>query len=128
MFESYKYGLIVTQDDADKRAKALGTLINGSDNWSGPGWPLNAGDIIFIDGIEELYDELQDGPLYAYYAGDNGDTGHMVLVTGVNIKRNVVFTNNPNGYMDFQYFDEFLLHHTSNPFNNEPLYGCYPAI
>ena len=47
----------------------------------------------------------QNGPIYAYYCGN--DNAHLVVVTGVDIWNNKVYTNNPWGIKGEQTFDEF---------------------
>ena len=125
MYESYRDDRIHTQSAADARAKELGIMLNGEAHWSDPGWPFNAGDYIEVDSIETLYDALQDGPVYAFYRELDSSVGHLVLVTGVSLKHNVVFTNNPNDCQDYQEFIEFLIHHTTNQSYDQPLIGCF---
>lgn len=47
------------------------------------------------------------GPLYAYYR--KGNEAHYVVVTGANVVKNTVYTNNPWGYKGEQTFEDFLI-------------------
>lgn len=38
---------------------------------------------------------LNNGPVYGYYA--SSDSAHLIIVTGVNVNKNRVYTNNPWG-------------------------------
>ena len=61
---------------------------------------------IKIDNITSLYDlVVENGPVYAYYA--NSDSAHLVVVTGVSVYRNTVYTNNPWGTKGSQSFNSF---------------------
>ncbi|MBR3137012.1 MAG: hypothetical protein IKG32_08385 [Clostridia bacterium] len=44
--------------------------------------------------------------MYAYYSGES--SSHLVVITGVNVTKNIVYTNNPWGIKGEQSFDEFL--------------------
>ena len=112
MAASAHYGLGFTQDQADEFAIFLAKIVNGEAEWNKGALPVNIGDKYYVDTIAELYTLLNDyGPLYALYfdARAESKTSHMVLITGVNITTNTVYTNNPWGPpAGKQTFDEFL--------------------
>ena len=66
--------------------------------------PRNIYDIYFtmlIDG----------GPIYAFYRIPNttkGEDAHYIVVTGVDVNNNIVYTNNPWGAQGAQTFEEFI--------------------
>ena len=111
MVECYYSGKKISQWQANKRAKQIAIDVNGETNWDSGGWPTNRGERIEISNIQELFDIIaQNGPVYAYYW--NGKTGedsaaHLVLVTGVDLRRNKVYTNNPWGVRGAQSFSAF---------------------
>ena len=119
MIEDYKSGTTKTQEQADKRAKEIAIEVNGADDWNNGGWPTNCsfynlkGDPIpeFIDiySIMELYQLLRyNGPVYALYS-ESKTVSHMVVVTGINLFKKLVYTNNPWGISEEQSFQDFLL-------------------
>ena len=106
MIESYQKGKTLSQSAADKRAKELAIKQNGKDNWNQGAWPTNLGSRKSIDSIEDLYDFLYNkGPVYGYYASSTG--AHLIVVTGVDVKKNKVYTNNPWGVKGEQTFKDF---------------------
>ena len=108
MVESYRQGKGLSQSDADKRAKELAIKQNGKDNWNRSGWPTNRGAKKSIKSIEDLYDFLHDkGPVYGYYLNSNSNSAHLIVVTGVDVKKNKVYTNNPWGVKGDQTFKDF---------------------
>ena len=48
---------------------------------------------------------LNNGPVYGYYA--SSDSAHLIIVTGVNVNKNRVYTNNPWGVKGEQTFEKF---------------------
>jgi hypothetical protein len=133
MIESY-YGTKLTQKKADKRAIEIAKEYHGwrdgdpEYKWNKGGWPLDRGERISdseIDGINGLYDILEkNGPIYAYYIdGDKADTAHMVVITGVNISKDIVYTNNPQGKKGKQTYEEFLNGYTGG--KGTPLRSLY---
>lgn len=59
--------------------------------------------------FEKLYDILvESGPVYAQYQTSVFESeGHMVVVTGVDIDKGLVYTNNPWGYRGVQTYADF---------------------
>lgn len=57
---------------------------------------------------------VNNGPVYAYYREPEKNdptqlrAAHLVIVTGVDVDRGLVFTNNPHGYSGGQTFDSFV--------------------
>lgn len=59
-----------------------------------------------ISNINELYDVLYNtGPVYGYYTSEK--SAHLIVITGVDVERNIVYTNNPWGVKGTQSFEEF---------------------
>ena len=101
MIESYQNGTTLTKKQANARAAEIAQEYHGSMDkkvWNAAGNPTNMGDFIDIDNIVALYGILADnGPVYARYYNAGAATGHLVVVTGVNLYSGVVYTNNPWG-------------------------------
>ena len=108
MVEAYQSNTKLTQKEADARAKEIAIKRNGAENWNSGGMPSNKGKGIDVSNIEELYNALIEngGPLYALYRSDYSP-GHLVVVTGVNLTRNIVYTNNPWNVRGEQSFSAF---------------------
>ena len=121
MVEDYQTGVTKTPEEAFDRAKELAIQQNGEKNWNSGDWPTNCvaynafgtpTPATGIDSLWNLYLQLKNGgPLYAYYS--NGKTGkdaraHLVVVTGVNLFRGIVYTNNPHGIAGHQTYADFL--------------------
>ena len=116
MVEDFQKGVVKTKTQADRRAKEIAEKRNGKDNWNSGGSPTNLGErlVVFentdsILGIISLYVYLKTfGPLYAFYHESENQPGHAVIVTGVDIFTNRVYTNNPWGIRGEQTYEEFL--------------------
>ena len=111
MIESYQSNNQLTQEQADERAKEIAVSVHGQKDWNSAGVPTNYGNRVDISTIEELYNVIRKhGPVYAFYS--NGKTGkkysgHLVVVTGVNLSSGKVYTNNPWGVQGTQSFKQF---------------------
>ena len=106
MIESYQKGETLTQTKADRRAKEIAIAKNGRIKWNRGAWTDNIGEEKMIDSIEDLYDILIScGPIYGYYA--NSKVSHLIVVTGVDVYKNRVYTNNPWGVRGDQTYKEF---------------------
>ena len=83
------------------------SLLQQIEDWNKGGWPTNLGEAVIVTNILQLYLILSiNGPVYAYYS--NGKTHHhLVVVTGVDIDNNIVYTNNPWGIQGEQSFESF---------------------
>ena len=67
------------------------------------------GEKASVNSIEDLYELLLiNGPVYAAYEIPGTLKGHIVLVTGVDIYRNRVYTNNPWHALGTQTYSDFL--------------------
>ncbi len=110
MVESYQKDDKYFQFTANKKAKQLAKEVNGKDNWNQGNWPTNIDYIVGADEINGNYDLFkilkENGPVYAYYC--NEDVAHMVVVTGVDMINDIVYSNNPWGVKGEQSYDEFL--------------------
>ena len=79
-------------------------------------WHANWGLPFFFQGykadvnsIEYLYELMIDnGPVYAAYSIPGTFIGHIVLVTGVDVEADRVYTNNPWNVRGAQTFSDFL--------------------
>ena len=106
MIESYQKGEKLRKKKADARAKEIAIARHGSTDWDKGGWPSNLGSDRDVNTIETLYNILlANGPVYGFYVGPSGS--HLIVITGVNVNKNRVFTNNPWGSKGKQSFDEF---------------------
>ena len=106
MVEDYQTKTTRTKKEADKRAKEIAISVHSPDNWNKGGWPTNAGEWRSINNIGDLYEVVKSGPVYGYYSGT--DSAHLVVITGVNLLRGEVYTNNPWGIAGVQTYEEFL--------------------
>lgn len=106
MVEDYKNGIVRTEEEASEKAQELGKEIFGK-NWNRPFFPRYMWFGFKPDSITDVRDALlrNKAPLYAYYK--NGEGGHYVVVTGVDVEKNLVYTNNPWGTQGVQTFEEF---------------------
>ena len=48
-----------------------------------------------------------NAPMYAYYRNELTGSAHYIIVTGVDLKNNIVYTNNPWGVQGVQTYEEF---------------------
>ena len=111
MVESFKIGVTLSQNDATKRSIKIAKTLTKSDEreiWDKGNWPTNIkGKAQACESIDELYEMLFDGPVYAYYQNSEHTSSHLIVVTGVDIDNDKVFTNNPWGVSGSQTFEEF---------------------
>ena len=106
MIESYQNGKTLKKKEADERAKEIAIARHGETDWNKGGWPSNSGEERDIDTIETLYNILlNSGPVYGLYK--SSDSGHLIVVTGVDVNKNRVYTNNPWGVKGKQTFEKF---------------------
>ena len=107
MIESYQSGVVLNSKEAKTAAIELGKAKNGEKDWNKPDWPSNLGSSYTVNDIEDIFIALkqQNGPVYAYYEGKN--SSHLVVVTGVDVRNDVVYTNNPWGTRGEQTFSQF---------------------
>ena len=117
MVEDYHNGVTRTNDQATARAKEIAISVHGeydqygNETWDQGGLPTNIVDKFPPNSTHELLSLLEDGPIYAYYwNGKSGDaySGHLIVVTGVNVLTNTVYTNNPWKEKGIQTFEEFM--------------------
>ena len=110
MMESYKKGVVYTKKQADKRARAIAISLHGEKDWNKGGWPRDIVETVKVSSILELYNILiENGPVYAYYRSDKekDPDAHYIIVTGVDVNNNIVYTNNPWGISGKQTFKQF---------------------
>ena len=105
MVEDSLSGTVSTQEEADARARALGEQQHGAENWNSPGIPTNRGSNVGKSLLEIAIATL-DGPVYARYDNANG-VGHLVVITGVDLKNQTISINNPWGFSGEITYDEF---------------------
>ena len=109
MVEDYQAGIVKTQEEADIRAKEIAVSVYGEIEWNQGGWPTNEGEWVSPDNINSLFNLLKDGPMYGYYwSGIPSSGAHLIVVTGANLWKGTVYTNNPWGYSGEQTYNEFL--------------------
>ena len=135
----------MTQEEADLMAISfaceyqldklqIDVMTTGTSWWNQGGWPADIGteclarDIGSIYSIREL---LESGPVYGYYNGEienNGartPTAHLIVVTGVDVNNDIIYTNNPWGYSGKQTFEEFMHGFYMSPYENIPLCSIF---
>ena len=134
MVENYKSGTpFMSQEQATERAIELAKSVNG-DNWDRGANPTNCDKYDpktkapiaakGINSIKSLYSALvKNGPLYACYNGPNG--AHLVVVTGVDLEKGIVYTNNPWGISGIQTYDEFLRGFAGGEIDRSCTFWCY---
>ena len=122
---AYEYQLDKLQIDA---------MTVGTCWWNQGGWPADIGteclarDIGSIYSIREL---LESGPVYGYYNGEIETNGaripdaHLIVVTGVDVNNDIIYTNNPWGYSGEQTFEEFMHGFYMSPYENMPLCSIF---
>ena len=131
MVESYQNGKTLTQEEADKRAKEIAIGVYGESNWKRGGWPTNRGKAVDgVSTIEDLNSILsENGPVYAYYS--DGKKAHLVVVTGVDLYRGYVYTNNPSGIKGKQTFSAFMDGYTTRWYDGRikiDMKHIYPVV
>lgn len=83
--------------------------------------------------INDIYNYINlYGPLYAEYfdyrtEGINGNS-HMIMVIGVDLKKNLVYTYNPWGVIGCQTFEDFTRYYLDKNGKNYKSMGIYLAI
>lgn len=111
MVEDYKSGIVRTQKEAEKRAIQVAKKVNG-DNWNRASVPQNRGKPVSCKSCIDLFLAISKyGPLnasYGCYEGGQRVAGHSVVVTGVNVVKGIVYTNNPWGIYGEQSYEEFI--------------------
>jgi len=132
MVEDYKSGIIRTSTEADKRAYDIAVEVNGQDNWDSGNVPKTMGDLD-IGLVENISKQMRKyGPLVAIYYGYNEygevNAGHMVVITGVDVYRKIVYTNNPWGIKGKQSYREFRSNFVGNTDLSFKLYGYAPLF
>ena len=118
------------------RAYLLALNLNGEENLEEGGWPTNCAHYYSnntpipsnrIDGILSLYLYLKtNGPVYALYTDDV--TSHLVVVTGVDVRNRIVYTNNPHGIRGAQSYWDFLRGYTGGETDGSYSLRCYYEI
>ena len=112
MVEDFRAGTKKSAEEAKACAIELAKTVNGEENFNVGNWPTNATDKFAQAGKEpplmvELYAALVTyGPIYAYYVGEAG--GHLVVITGIDVVNNHIYTNNPWNIRGDQSYSEFL--------------------
>lgn len=114
MVEDWERGVTRTNDSATQRAIEIAKGVAGPGNeWNKGGWPTNvnfaSSDTKVINPtFQQIYDALEDGPVYAYYCKNDNTSAHLVVVTGANLDNGIIYTNNPHGIQDGQTYKEFM--------------------
>ena len=109
MVDSYNNSEILNKRIAREKAIQIAQKYHNStskEKWNKGGWPSNLGDRVEINSINELYDVLSNnGPVYGLYNCDSST--HLIVITGVYVDNNLVYTNNPWGIEGKQSFEAF---------------------
>ena len=116
MVEDYKTRITRTKEKAEDRAIQIAITYHGAsgiedrETWDKSGWPTDVvvRSVPNINSINSLHSALiKYGPLYACY-GDPYDFRHLIVVTGVNLTKGLIYTNNPWGVAGEQTYAQFL--------------------
>ena len=134
MIEDFRAGIVRTPSQATAKAKELAISVNGQTNWDKGAWPPNASQPFAefnkpAPTLFELYIALLcRGPFYAYYTGTTAS--HLVVVTGVDIKQGIIYTNNSWYVRGIQSYDEFMKGVANQPINWDMSFGflIYPDL
>ena len=111
MVEDYNEGITRTNKQARIRMQEISIKVYGYVSDEG-GWPTNVSNLFSESGkapptLDELYSLLlKKGPVYAYYSGSSG--AHLVVITGVNLTKGMVYTNNPWWISGKQTYEDFM--------------------
>ena len=111
MIEDFYSGTSRDNMSATMSAIEIAISVYG-DNWNQGGWPTNSSNPFSERGkptpsLNEMYNILvNSGPVYAYYR--NNDSAHLVVITGVNLSKGIIYTNNPWGIAGEQNYQQFL--------------------
>lgn len=111
MIEAYRSGVPFSQEEATGRAIEIAKEAKKSTDmeiWNSPGSPTNKGKKQKVDTIYDIFYLLtSSGPLYCYYSAKDGSESHLIVLTGVDLSCDAVYTNNPWGYKGIQTFIHF---------------------
>lgn len=135
MTEDFRAGIASTNDQARNKAIAIAKSKYGED-WDQGGFPTHCfyknGNIVTatdINSLVDLYKALvRNGPIYGYYwDGVHGEEAyaHLVVITGVDWTKGLVYTNNSQGFgiRGEQTYAQFLACDTTNsPYSGRPLW------
>ena len=106
MIQSFRAGEELDQEAADRKAEEIARSFHG-DDWNKGLRPKKIGKKKRIRDIVDLLFCLEDeGPLYAYYCSNK--SAHLVVITGVNVYSEEVYTNNPWNIPGRQRYEDFL--------------------
>ena len=128
MVDDYRAGYVDTNEGAMNKAKSIAISIYGEKDWDNPGWPTNAGKhILPINSVYDLYRILcNNGPIYVSYYDSTLEEGHLVVATGVNLTKGIIYTNNPWMVPGEQTYEEFMLGFAGMPNDYNMLFhGCF---
>ena len=125
MIESFDDGVELTQKEADLRVKELQEEQLGYYDPQHGCNPLNASTQLLPQNIGQLKNYLANGPIYAYYR-DEFSNSHMVVVCGVDVEKELVYTRNPSyGSKGVQNFGDFMAGPTTKQSKTEKGWKLY---
>ena len=129
MRKCYEFGKVLSKEDQEDVVKSWGLLYQFLFNHD-IGLPFCLqGEKASMGSINDLYNILLDkGPGYAAYGIPFTTKGHIVLVTGVDLENNLVYTNNPWGEKGVQSFIAFYNGFYTVKYYEDPrfqLFGIY---
>ena len=118
MIQDYEASVIRSEDEVRTEAENISKGRN-----DGQIIPDSPEDLCIKFRPRNIYDiyftMLFDGePIYAFYripGTTKGEDAHYIVVTGVDVKNNIVYTNNPEGVRGAQTFEEFIDDVATNP-------------
>ena len=126
---SFDTGIELSISEAFEEAKGLAEEYHTIIGWNN-GLPFyKQGRKVNCRNIDDLYFILLEfGPVYAAYREWTIFGGHIVLVTGVDLDRGYIYTNNPWGIKGAQFEGEFFSSFVNGNGKEEPgfwLAGIY---
>ena len=128
MYEDFNAGINRSPEEADARAKEIAISKHGEEDWDKGSKPDNLTNINTTSMLGLFFELKTHGPLYAsyeLYKDSQRETGHAVIVTGVNLISGRVYTNNPWNYYGDQSHSEFLTRFVGTSESGWKLDSCY---
>ena len=112
MVESWRLNVVYSDKEAEEKARQMAIRTYKPTQHKNPenhfGSPEHSSTVNFLVNIYMLYYLLdQYGPIYARYENQFG-YGHSIVITGVDVSNNIVYTNNSHGVRGQQSYEEFL--------------------
>ena len=114
MIHDFKFGIKSSNKEATELAIEKAKKYHNSLDekvWNNGAHPDKLGEVISLEGIteERLLGLLYDfGPMYVSYLHSSGNSGHAIVITGLDILRGEIYTNNPWNISGTQTLNDFI--------------------